>query len=206
MYHISNDKRTRQSAELIYHGLLDCLNHKSYENITITDLQKATGVARTTFYRSFDNMSDVLFWKCDLCFQEVLNSYIPVKTMDEMDLSRHYFTYWMSHSDILALLIQVNRQDIIYTCHMKNAEILHQHYAGLPDLNSTYGRYHMAVRTGFTISVLTAWLSGGRKETIEELMDIIQMQYDDIAIKRTYHQTSEKMEYPTVQTIEKLSR
>ena len=206
MYHISNDKRTRQSAELIYQGLLECLKHKSYDSITVSDLQKASGVARTTFYRSFDNMSDVLFWKCDRCFHEVLSSYTPTEFMDEIDLSRHYFTYWMSHGDILELLVKINRQDIIYACHMKNAEILHQRYAGLPDLDSTYGRYYMAVRTGFTIGVLTAWLSGGQKETIEELMGIIQMQYDELTIKRTNHSAFEKQAYATEHTIEKPSR
>ena len=185
MYHISNDKRTRQSAELIYQGLLNCLKHKSYDSITISDLQKASGVARTTFYRSFDNISDVLYWKCNLCFHEVLSSYAPAEFMDEIELSRHYFAYWMKHGDILELLVRINRQDIIYSCHMKNAEILHQRYADLPELDSTYGRYYMATRTGFTIGVLTAWLSGGRQETIEELMEIIQMQYDSLSVKRT---------------------
>lgn len=193
MHHVSGDKRTRRSAELIYQGLLDCLEHKPYDRVTVSDLQKASGVARTTFYRSFDNMSDVLYWKCDLCFREVLSSYAPTEIMDEIDLSRHYFAYWMKHGDILELLFRINRQDIIYACHMKNAEILHQRYAGLPELDTTYGRYYMAVRTGFTIGVLSAWLSGGRKESIEELMEIIQMQYDDLIIKRVNHPAVEKM-------------
>ena len=34
----------------------------------------------------------------------------------------------MNHSDILELLIRINRQDIIYACHLKNAEILHERY------------------------------------------------------------------------------
>ncbi len=54
MYHISNDKRIKQSSELIWNGLLKCLESKPFENITITDLQKTSGVAKTTFYRSFD--------------------------------------------------------------------------------------------------------------------------------------------------------
>ena len=37
----------------------------------------------------------------------------------------------------------------------------------------TRGNYFMAVRTGFTISILTAWLEGGRKETTEEIIEIV---------------------------------
>ena len=46
MYHISNDKRAVQSADLIYNGLLQCLEKKSFDQITVTDVQKAVGLGR----------------------------------------------------------------------------------------------------------------------------------------------------------------
>ena len=173
MYHISRDKRSAQSAQLIYEGLMECIKKKPFDKITISDLQKASSVARTTFYRSFDNISDVLYWKCDECFREVLGEYRPDAYPDEIEFARHYFGYWMGHSDILELLIRINRQDIIYACHMKNAETLHERYGNLQGAPMTHGNYFMAVRTGFTISILTAWLEGGRKETTEEIIEIV---------------------------------
>lgn len=184
MYHISNDKRAVQSSELIYNGLLECIKKKAFDQITISDLQKASGVARTTFYRAFDNISDVLYWKCDTCFYEVLGKYRPKLFHGELDLARHYFQYWMNHSDILELLIQINRQDIIYACHMKNAELLQERFGKIPGLQIKHGDYFMAIRTGFTISVLTAWLKGGRKESADELVQIIEEQLS-ILVKNT---------------------
>ena len=93
MYHISNDKRAIQSSELIYNGLMECIKKKPFDLITISDLQKASGVARTTFYRAFDNLSDVLYWKCDACFYEVLGKHRPELFQGELDLARHYFQY-----------------------------------------------------------------------------------------------------------------
>lgn len=176
MYHISNDKRSRESAELIYNGLLKCLNTKSFDLITISDLQRASSVARTTFYRSFDNVSDVLYWKCDNCFKEVLFGYIPSNFFDELDFAKHYFHYWMNHSEILELLLKINRHDIIYACHMKNADSLKTQYGQVPGLPLKHANYFIAIRTGFTISVLTAWLIGGKKESAEEIMQIIEEQ------------------------------
>ena len=181
MYHISKDKRAIQSSELIYNGLLECIKKKPFDQITVSDLQKASGVARTTFYRAFDNISDVLYWKCDTCFYEVLGNYHPKLFECEIDLARHYFQYWMNHSDILELLIQINRQDIIYACHVKNAEILQERFGSIPGLRIEHGNYFIAIRTGFTISVLTAWLRGGRKETPEELIEIIEEQLSILA-------------------------
>lgn len=177
MYHISNDKRAVQSANLIYNGLLQCLEHKSFEQITVTDVQKASGVARTTIYRCFDNLSDILYWRCDICFREALASVRPSENPSELELMRGYFAYWTEHSDILKLLIDINRQDIIYACHMKNAKALAQAYGTPPGLDETDARYFMAIRTGVTISILKAWLDGGRKETEAEFLQIVEKQY-----------------------------
>ena len=176
MYHISKDKRAVQSSELIYKGLLECIKKKPFDQITVSDLQKVSGVARTTFYRAFDNISDVLYWKCDTCFYEVLGSYHPKLFQGELDLARHYFDYWVNHSDILELLMQIGRQDIIYACYMKNADILQQRFGELPGINMKHGNYFIAIRTGFTISILTVWLKGGRKESSDELVQIIEEQ------------------------------
>lgn len=182
MYHISKDKRAMQSSELIYNGLLECIRKKPFDQITISDLQKASGIARSTFYRAFDNIADVLYWKCDTCFREVLCSFEPSKFPSELELAQHYFSYWMEHSDILALLIEINRQDIIYACHMKNAKALEQSFGTLPGIDETNARYFMAIRTGVTISVLKAWLDGGRKETTDELLEIVETQFQFFSV------------------------
>lgn len=176
MYHIGKDKRCAQSAELIYKGLQQCLKSKSFEQLTVTDVQKTSGVARTTIYRCFDNLSDILYWQCDLCFRAALNSAAPAQTLNEWDLIRGYFVYWTHHSDILKLLIDINRQDIIYACHMKNAKALQQTYGRLSGLDEASAEYFMAIRTGVTISMLKAWLDGGRKETADELLGILKRQ------------------------------
>lgn len=176
MYHIRNDKRTERSAEKIWQSLLACMQKKQFFDITVMDIAKECGIARTTFYRCFDNISDILEWKCDENFFEVLNTYNPKKFGGEIDLARHYFTYWTSHYEILELLIKIGRQDIIYTCHTKNAEILHKRYVELGKFAKPHANYYMAIRTGFTISMLVTWLNGGRKESTEELLDIMTEQ------------------------------
>ena len=176
MYHISNDKRAKKSADLIYQGLLTCLKHKNFDQITVTDLQKASGVARTTFYRAFDNISDVLYWKCDLCFQEVLGSFTEEQFANEMELVCQYFSYWMDHKDILELLMKINRYDIIYACHMNAASAVQKKFGTNSNTPRAHSNYFLAIRTGFTISILTAWLQGGSKESLDEIIDIVKEQ------------------------------
>lgn len=181
MYHISGDKRARRSAELIWEGLRACLEEKPFGQVTVSDLQRASGVARSTFYRGFDNIADVLYWRCDLGFAECFASYRPGSAGacaygGELDLARHYFAYWFAHADILELLMRIGRQDVIYSCHRRNAASMASRFGRVPGLDPSHGRYYMAIRTGITVSLLSAWLEGGREEAPDEMMAILEEQ------------------------------
>ena len=71
MYHIKHDKRAQAATELICAGLLACMKEKPFARITITDVQRASSVSRSTFYRNFDCLEDVLVLLCDRGFQAV---------------------------------------------------------------------------------------------------------------------------------------
>ena len=87
----------------------------------------------------------------------------------------------MEHSEILEWLIKINRQDIIYACHMKNADELQKRYGAPDGLGLKHGDYFMSIRTGFTISILTVWVKNGRKESPQEIAEIIKEQIMIIA-------------------------
>lgn len=80
------------------------------------------------------------------------------------------------HVQILELLIRIGREDIIFRCHEKNVALLHRRYGELQRLASAHPAYFMAVRTGFTISILSAWIRGGKRESTEELLSIMEEQ------------------------------
>lgn len=65
MYHIQKDIRAQKSAKLIGEGMLKCLGEKRFEEISVSDVQRASSVGRSTFYRLFDNTADVLAYLCD---------------------------------------------------------------------------------------------------------------------------------------------
>ena len=65
MYHIKTDKRSQRSVKLFCEGLAEVLKKKDYQEISISDLCLETGMARTTFYRLFDIIDDVLLYQFD---------------------------------------------------------------------------------------------------------------------------------------------
>lgn len=176
MHHVPADKRAQRSAELIYDALRACLEEKSFDRITVSDLQRASGVARTTFYRAFDDVSDVLSWKCEACFDEALSGFTPLDFMNESELAERFFAYWTEHSDILELLKRVDRPDIIFAAHMRSAEALQARFGKLPGVTETQGKYFMTIRSGILMSVLGTWMQSGRRESPKELMEMVRLQ------------------------------
>lgn len=174
MYHLSNDKRRLASAEKIYQGLEKCLAKRSFDEISVSDINKASFIARTTFYRNFDTTLDVLAWKCDTSFHDILSKFSPRDFLDEGRLIEGYFAYWMKNSHILEELLAINRIDIIYSSHLKNAEALSLTYGKIEGLEGMKAKYFIAIRTGVTIGVLSTWIKNGKKETPAEIQGILK--------------------------------
>lgn len=74
MYHIKSDKRARCSSDMICSAMLQTLGEKPFEEISVSDIQRCSTVSRSTFYRHFDSLEDVLALLCDRGFQEILSS------------------------------------------------------------------------------------------------------------------------------------
>lgn len=180
MYHIKSDKRAQTSANLIYKGLCSCLKEKPFDQITIQDIQIASSVSRSTFYRHFDCLSDVLYWQCDLKFYDVLSTYEPNANGDVYDFAHYFLSYWAHHSEILELLLQLNRVDIIYSCHMNNTALFQQKYAQLSPIPTEHIDYFLGMRTGIFIGILMTWLKNGKRESIDEMFQIMQIQFEFI--------------------------
>lgn len=94
------------------------------------DIQRISSVGRATFYRNFDTMVDVLYWKCDLEYKKVMESYTNMISHDnnEYEFLTFFFNYWMEHYEILDILIRIGRYDIISQCHYNNAPILYNYF------------------------------------------------------------------------------
>lgn len=178
MYHLKEDLRAEKSAELLYEALTRCMEKKDFDKITISELSKESTVSRATFYRNFDEVLDILYWKCDRLFQSVLTAFVAsepdLKQNDE--LISYVFSFWIEHTDILEVLINHGRIDIIYNSFLHNAVVVLEYLSNklqLPEYNTPY---FISTRVGIFVGVFQAWIDGGKKESVEDLMNILNQQ------------------------------
>lgn len=180
MYHIKDDKRSLTSANALYNALQTLLTQEELNDISVSKLVKKAMVGRSTFYRNFDNILDVLVWKADSYFQAVLTDYIDRAnegSNDQADFIRHIFAFWEKHSAVLEALIKVNRLDLIHDSFTRASPVIidYMKRKNTPnDLTPTELRYFLSIRISILIGTISTWVRDGRRESPEEIAQILE--------------------------------
>jgi len=157
MYHIKNDARSQKSAELIYKSMRNILWKKSLNELTITDIHNDCGVSRMTFYRLFDNVTDVLYWKLSI----FVNNYNEFK-VDAKDELLFFFTYWQKHIHLINLLSNDAKFILFDLLDVKK------------NSQNPYDIYKGDVKIAVMSTLLSRWAKRNGKETPEQMKEIAQ--------------------------------
>lgn len=93
------NKKSLDSQKKIYKGLRQLLLTKKLEDITVTDISAICDISRTTFYRNFNNVTDVL----EVMFNYFYKRYLL--NLPSADTKLLFFcNYWQFHKDLVSIL------------------------------------------------------------------------------------------------------
>lgn len=186
MYHIKPDKRSQASAKLIVDGLYQCLDKKKFSDISISDIQRVSGVGRSTFYRLFDNLADVLEYECDEAFKVVLTQYkknvsCSTATQPFDALMTSFMEYWMTHSKLLNALLESRRIDILNAVYLAHSDEIGTILVPDWTLSEEERRYFVQVASAALFGVFSAWASEGQTKSSAELIKMLKSSINMIA-------------------------
>lgn len=170
MYHVKDDCRCHDSCNLIYKALIQLLQTKSLNDITISDLSKVSTVGRATFYRHFDSIIDVLIWASDFEMEKAFKKFHSRETIP--DFSNFFYHYWCQRSTLFEILVKINRSDIFLSSLEK---YIFKYPAALLQPTQLRPKYHTYLISIWTVtiwSILNTWVITGKKETPNELTKI----------------------------------
>jgi len=177
MYHKKQDKRSIQSCDLIYVALVQLLKEKTFESISVKDIVDRANIGRTTFYRNFDAIEDVLRLKCDEAFNG-MKEYVIANQQSPLIL-KAFLRYWYLDSKILEILIQIKRTDIIVDSFSRIIEQFLQIIDTQSESPIQYKSYFIAIRIGVALSILEQWIKDGKNIPPDALADLIKEQFSD---------------------------
>ncbi len=174
MYRKNEDLRARRSKECIYEALVRLLSKKKYNQITITELIETAGVGRSTFYRNYDTLDDILEERLQKEFEKFYTYIFEADTSLELStkLFIPVFSYWEDDSTILTVLLKANRGNLLNKMFTTYIDIILKEYKVL-ELSEQELEYSTVILSGVIQSVLFKWISNGKKETPKQLTKII---------------------------------
>lgn len=178
MYHIKNDKRCLRSAALIADALERLLDQKIFADISVSDLQRESGVGRSTFYRLFDNIDDVVTYLVDEKFKDIVAEY---NSLSWKDFTAACLEGIIGENEKLINIVTDGRTDLLTRSIRNNLQKIHLHDDPVRIREVSYS---FAVFAGSCISMIRSWDENGRIESIDELAEIIErfLDYEQLSI------------------------
>lgn len=188
MYHLTSNKKTHQSAELIYQALCRLIRTKTLNSISIKDLVEEAGIGRATFYRLFDSLEDVLHYKCDAAFEDLLHYIQQYRESEHLagptnsfSLLKPLLRFWYLDSFIIELIIKVNRLDILLT-NVENIFLLMFNQLDPHTSNNFQEEYFISIRSGILFNILVTWIKNKKDIPPDILADILIKQFRSVEI------------------------
>lgn len=171
MYRIGNDKRKTQSAKLVCKGLEELMRTLDYNDITITSIVNTSGVGRATFYRLFDDKSDVVLYQMESVFTELLRSVGPYS--DSNAMVEALFEICFGQKEFFLSLIKANLYGEFQT---RLANILSQKLSFVKErtgLDDRSWQYFIQVRTAMLLSALRVAITQFNEDNPPDVLETL---------------------------------
>jgi AcrR family transcriptional regulator len=160
---------------MLYDGLVMLMRENDFAAITVTNLVEAAKVGRTTFYRNFDEIEDILHMRNDQVVEGLVGYLKEYRQQHAIDtgiaLLKPVLRYFYLHSEIIELLILANRIYIFQQSFRRLSEPFKSMLSSFYGVEIEYVEYLIAMRTGAITSILTHWIRTGKRLAPDELAD-----------------------------------
>ena len=166
-----NNKTARTSQKNIACALLELLEEKPFSRISVSELCKAAGISRQTFYSLFESKDNVITY----IFQENY-CYSPEKDAEDFDgtdslhqLCLGYSSYIIRQADFIRLLVENN---IIYLMYDGLLESFSCCDCFLPHIQGDQRSYAASFYAGSMTGIARTYIEQGEVLSQKELEDL----------------------------------
>ena len=182
MAKVCTSEKTTARQRWIENGLLELMQERKFEDITVTDLCQHLELSRRSFYRYFRDLEDVLDTLLNHTFQDLVISETSL-TMQDME---EYYRFWLRQKPLLRALGRSGMYGRLteYTLKYAGEESI-QAYLSQKDLEMELSReIRLFVITG-SASLLISWYAEGFQKTPEQVAQIAyRMLYEPLLKKK----------------------
>jgi AcrR family transcriptional regulator len=173
MINTNENPTSIRSKMYLAKALLELMDEKSYENISIKELTDRAMLSRRTFYTNFETKEDILKYYIDTLVSEYIEILQAYQRLTSQDIAKEYFSYWFSHRNLLRLLKKNNLLILIkvfveFLRNMKSLLIIQDHTY----TDSELQYYEAVFMAGGLWNLLDVWVEKDFDKNCDEMTDI----------------------------------
>ncbi len=165
-----NRQKTTFAKECMLLALKKLLETKPIDEISISELVKVAGVSRTTFYRNYHSIIDIIeeYFLLHPFGAMTAESYTP-ENFDLPGRLRDSFESMLADKPIFLSLVQSGMEHIIYDNYNKGIKTTCRDRAYDIGFRT---EYELTTFVGIYYAICYEWIKGGMKEDVDTMVDI----------------------------------
>ncbi len=173
---VKNNKRRRESVMKIENVFVELLQTKELEQISVSEICKKADINRSTFYANFVDIYDLAEKIIARLWEEFLSLY--ANEAEEV----HKGEDVKSRMDFTKLFIHISENQLLYKTYFKLGD-MNLEIVGFDEdvaelfFDMKYIDYHIEFFKHGLNAIIKKWLSGGCKETPEQMQSILHSEY-----------------------------
>lgn len=171
---MSGNKRAARTRDRLGDALIELIQQKPFDDITVQDVLDRAGVGRSTFYEHYKDKDDLLISDVDEFFRDVSMQIAESgEASDRLVPAREFFHHLAGARSLLAAFVASGRDREIWTLAQAHfARGIEHRLATLPRaaaLPSSERAVRAHALAGSFVALIHWWLERGLKETPEAM-------------------------------------
>lgn len=179
MYHISDDARSKKSADAIVKSVIRLCQEKNLSEISVSDIWRDSSVSRSTYYRLFDTLDDVLQYACDNLLPSSQNKSTYALDADVQKIVLEYIQIMLTNNSLLYALQQNDRMHLLGQTHKNNLKEI-MSLIGVYEYNEKDAIYLFNILSGCLMGAMNGWTQNGMKDSPEEILAYFKTSFQAI--------------------------
>ena len=175
MYKLCKTEQSANRQRGLEQGLLQAMQTKHFDEISVSDLCAQLDVPRKAFYRYFDSKEDCLHALLDHVIMDGSTFYIPEpgSSNPTLDLCCRIFEYWQAQTPLLDAL-ERNGQSLQLLQRMVRYILLEEpEYASYMGIGAHDLMEHIVYNVGGIMGLILTWHHEGYQKSPEQMGAIL---------------------------------
>lgn len=167
---VKNNRRRRESQEKIERAFIELLQTRQIKDITVSDIIKNTKLNRSTFYANYIDIFDLADKTREKLEKEFSNLFAD-------------YDYFNERTGALKMFTHIKENQIFYTTYFKLCyddkhlvSIYDSRRAKQEQIDNNI-KYHIEFFRNGLNAIIKMWLSGGCRESPEDMAEVIKQEY-----------------------------